>query len=108
MRDGARLAAPNTYGSFWDAADRGNRLVHDMACRGHRERAVATYGGVTADLVATVPRLEAIESAMRFEGRTALMKLVELRRAHWSSRAHSSDTSGEAVRLVRAGVVADL
>src|SRR6266851_3440011 len=28
VRDDARLAAPNTYGSFWDAANRGNRLVH--------------------------------------------------------------------------------
>ena len=27
LRDDARLAAPNTYGSFWDAANRGNRLV---------------------------------------------------------------------------------
>ena len=27
VRDDARLAAPNTYGSFWDAANRGNRLV---------------------------------------------------------------------------------
>src|SRR5258708_36339156 len=28
VRNDARLAAPNTYGSFWDAANRGNRLVH--------------------------------------------------------------------------------
>ena len=27
LRDEARLAAPNTYSSFWDAANRGNRLV---------------------------------------------------------------------------------
>jgi hypothetical protein len=27
LRDDARLAAPNTYGFLWDAANRGNRLV---------------------------------------------------------------------------------
>ena len=31
LRDDGRLAASNTYGSFWDAANRGNRLV-DARC----------------------------------------------------------------------------
>src|SRR6266567_996008 len=42
VRDDARLAAPNTYGSFWDAANRGNPAHGRPAHGGHRERGVAT------------------------------------------------------------------
>ena len=42
MRDDARLAAPNTYGSFWDAANRGNPARGRPAHGGHCERGVAT------------------------------------------------------------------
>ena len=43
MRDDARLAAPNTYCSFWeDAANHGKRARRPPAHRGHRERGVAT------------------------------------------------------------------
>ena len=42
MRDDARLAAPNTYGSFWDAANRGNPARGRPAHGGRCERGLAT------------------------------------------------------------------
>src|SRR5258708_718663 len=42
LRDDGRLAARNTYGSFWDAANRGNRLVDAQRTVVIANRGVAT------------------------------------------------------------------